>query len=436
MALINTLVSYDSITKPFPDVNTLLGTTRQAAGKVIADPARADARVAQVKTGLAAMQQAQGKFPKVMHTPRDSTAALLQSHVAQNAVRENKVESFIMKGLEHILQAFDVKFSSQDWLGWMLSFFTWIEDIDPATFLIAPDEPAAIPNDFSMAVIGDWGTGLYGAPFCAQSIKNDPDGYSLLLHLGDIYYSGLPDEVTDRFIDLWPFESTAISRSLNGNHEMYTGGHAYFEELLPKLGQTSSYFAFQNDFWTLVALDTAYTQPFGGQEGNLNQQQVDWLNKIVAGAGNRKVVLFSHHQPFSLLDPNQGPMLVKWLQPLLNGQKIFAWYWGHEHRCVLYDRHPGFGFRGRCVGHGGFPEARPDLSAATTSDDLGSQWKKLAGNQNSPSGLVLDTPNVYIPGFEVQFTPHGYMRLEFADGKLTEYVRAPTGDNIYLRDLE
>src|SRR5207253_2763206 len=225
----------------------------------------------------------------------------------------------------------------------------------------------------------------------------------------------------DRFIDLWPFESTAISRSLNGNHEMYTGGHAYFEDLLPRLEQTSSYFAFQNDFWTLVALDTAYTQPFGGQEGNLNQEQVDWLNKIVAASENRKLVLFSHHQPFSLLDKTQGPMLIKWLQPLLEARKIFAWYWGHEHRCVLYDPHPKYGLHGRCIGHGGFPEFRPDLSGSTSSADLGSQWKRLKANPNSPGGLILDTPNLYIPGFEEQFSPHGYMRLEFDDDKLTEF---------------
>ena len=434
MALINTIVSYDSITKPFPDVNTLLAKTSQAANKVIPDPNRANARVGQVKTGLAAMQDAQGKFPKVMHTPRDTTAALLQSHVARNAVEQNKVESFILKGLERVLEAFAVKFSSQDWLGWMLSFFTWIEGIDPAAFPAA-DAPTPIPNDFSMAVIGDWGTGMYGAPFCASSIRSDPDGYNLLLHLGDIYYSGLDDEVSDRFLDLWPFESTAISRSLNGNHEMYTGGHAYFEDLLPKLDQSSSYFAFQNDFWTLVGLDTAYTQPFGGQEGNLNQQQVDWLNKIVATSGDRKLVLFSHHQPFSLLDVNQGPLLVKWLQPLLDGKQIYAWYWGHEHRCVLYDAHGGYGLRGRCVGHGGFPQERSDLSAATTSDELGSQWKKVPADANSPAGLVLDTPNLYIPGFEEQFSPHGYMRLDFQDGRLNESVKAPGGDTIYSAEL-
>jgi len=437
VALNNTLVSYRNVTKPFPDVQTLLGKTREAAGKVIPNASQADARVSQVAVGLAAMQREQGKFPRVMHTPRDPTASLLQSHIAANAVRENKVESFVMKGIAHVLEAFDVKFSSSDWLGWMLSFFTWIEDIDPAVFLTAPEEPAAIPNNFNMAVIGDWGTGLYGAPFCSQSIQNDPDGYDLLLHLGDIYYSGLPDEVTDRFLDLWPKVPKAINRSLNGNHEMYTGGHAYFEELLPKFGQTSSYFAFQNDFWILAALDSAYSQPFGGQEGNLNQQQVDWLNRIVANSGDRKLVLFSHHQPFSLLDSSQGPLLVQWLQPLLAAGKIFAWYWGHEHRCVLYDPHPAFRLRGRCVGHGGFPQERIDLSNATTSPDLGSQWKILPGTQDHkvPGGKVLDTANLYIPGFEEQFSPHGFMRLEFRGARLNELVRAPGNDNIYSRDL-
>jgi 3',5'-cyclic AMP phosphodiesterase CpdA len=88
----------------------------------------------------------------------------------------------------------------------------------------------------------------------------------------------------------------------------------YFEYLLPQLNQASSYFAFQNDYWTLIALGSAYNQDIGGQEGNLDQQQIDWVNAIVAAAGNRKIVLFSHHQPFSQLDPNQGPKLVAALQ--------------------------------------------------------------------------------------------------------------------------
>jgi hypothetical protein len=401
---------------------------------------KADSAVEQVRQGLIEMHEAQGKYPKLMHTPRNSMGALLQTHVARQASQENKLEQFILKSVNFVLEAFEVRFSSSDWLGWMTSFFTWIEGLEPADCPPAPVAAAPVPNRFRIGVLGDWGTGLYGAPVCAASIKNDPDGYDLLLHLGDVYYSGLKEEIEDRFFHYWPSVPGAISRSLNGNHEMYTGGHGYFEELLPKLGQTSSYFAFQNDYWTLAALDTAYNQPFGGQEGNLFQSQMNWLDGIIAAAGSRKIVLFSHHQPYSLLDTSQGPKLVAWLKKYLEAGRIFAWYWGHEHRCVLYDAHPAYGIRGRCIGHGGFPQTRDDLSNAPFSAELGSQWRKLDGKKMAdgefvPGAYVLDTPNLYVPGFEEHFAPNGFLRLEFQNDRLTEFVRAPDGSNIYLKDL-
>ena len=430
-----TIVSYSHIVQPFPDVQTLLGTASQAARKVIADPGQADARVTQLASALTDLQTSQGNNPRVMNTPRNATAAQLQTHLVQQAAQDNKLESFILKGLDTVLEAFEVKFSQADWLGYMLSFFTWIEDLDPA--VCPPASPVATPitNNFRMAVIGDWGTGIYGAPVCAASIQADRDGYDLVLHLGDVYYSGLAEEIEDRFQRLWPAAPGAIGRSLNGNHEMYTGGHGYFEMLLPFLKQPSSYFALQNDFWTLVMLDSAYSQPFGGQEGDLFQAQLDWLDQIVQAAGDRKIVLFSHHQPFSILDANQGPLLVASLGKYLNARRIFAWYWGHEHRCVLYDPHPAWGLNGRCVGHGGFPENRVDLSNAPFTDELGSQWRKVAGTGGAPGGFVLDSPNLYIPTFEEQFSPHGFMRLEFAGQSLTEFVRAPDNSNIYLKPL-
>ncbi len=430
-----TIVTYDSIVKPFPDTQTLLGTARQAAGQVIADPAKADARVTQLAGALDDLKTSQGSNSRVMNTPRNAVAAQLQTHLALKAQQENKLESFLLKGLDFVLESFDIKFSSEDWLGYMLSFFTWITDLEPAA--CPPASPAAepIPNNYRIAVIGDWGTGLYGAPYCAASIQADTAGWDLVLHLGDVYYSGLETEILDRFEKYWPSPPGAIGRSLNGNHEMYTGGHGYFETMLPYLKQPSSYFALQNDNWTLVMLDSAYNQPFGGQEGDLFQAQVDWLDGIIRAAGSRKLVLFSHHQPFSLLDPNQGPKLAAWLQKYLDARRIFAWYWGHEHRCVLYDQHPGWGLFGRCVGHGGFPENRVDLSNAPFTDQLGSQWRHIDGKDSIPGGYVLDTPNLYIPTFETKFSPHGFMRLEFSGDQLTEFVRAPDNSNIYLQPL-
>ena len=149
-----------------------------------------------------------------------------------------------------------------------------------------------------------------------------------------------------------------MNRTMNGNHEMYTGGHTYFEMMLPKFNQKSSYFAMQNDNWVLIVLDTAYFQSFGGQEGNLDNAQMEWLSAIVQAAGHRQVVLFSHHQPFTQLDDNKGGNLLAQLKTYQLADKIFAWYWGHEHRCLLYDPHPTYGFHGRCVGHAAFPESR------------------------------------------------------------------------------
>jgi hypothetical protein len=124
--------------------------------------------------------------------------------------------------------------------------------------------------------------------------------------------------------------------------------------------------------------------------------------------------------------------------------RIFAWYWGHEHRCLLYDAHPTHRFFGRCVGHAAFPESRPDFGNAPTSPEFGSQWRRLSAKNATndagqtvpvPAAWVYDTDNIYIPGFETQFAPNGYMRLEFNDDKLVEYVRAPDSANVWLKEL-
>jgi hypothetical protein len=169
----------------------------------------------------------------------------------------------------------------------------------------------------------------------------------------------------------------------------------------------------------------------------IDDDQVTWLGPILRSAGDRKVILFTHHQPFTLLDVNNGGNLIPALSEFLEEGKIVAWYWGHEHRCVRYDAHPKYRFQGRCVGHSGFPQQRADLGNAPGSTDFGSQWRYLASpaNPDLPGGWVLDTPNLWVPGFEEQFGPHGFMRLEFRDRSLTEYVRAPDGANIYLKEL-
>jgi hypothetical protein len=206
---------------------------------------------------------------------------------------------------------------------------------------------------------------------------------------------------------------------------MYSGGKSYHDAILGgRFQQRETHFYVQNQDWVLVGLDTAY------QEHDMPDAEVAWLTRILNQAGDRKVVLFSHHQPFSLLD-NQGPNLVHKLQNFLDSRRIFAWYWGHEHRCVLYDQHPKWGVFGRCAGHGGFPYFRDTLGPVV--QDL--TWKKLRGDGDVPGGAILDGPNQYVQGAPNLYGPHGYMSLMFDEGQMREFVHRADGVTIQTKLL-
>ena len=128
------------------------------------------------------------------------------------------------------------------------------------------------------------------------------------------------------------------------------------------------------------------------------------------------MVLFSHHQPFSLFE-GQGEKLVAKLGRLLDSQKVFAWYWGHEHRCVIYDKHPIWNVHGRCIGHGGFPYFRESFKDEELDRPA---WLRREGKNLVPGCEILDGPNPYISGNGVEYGPNGYLVLEFDDRILTE----------------
>jgi len=158
------------------------------------------------------------------------------------------------------------------------------------------------------------------------------------------------------------------------------------------------------------------------------------LNGLVAKAGSREVVLFSHHQPFSQLD-KQGPKLVAKIEPILKSGRIHTWFWGHEHRCVIYNAHPDWGVKGRCVGHGGFPGFRDTFAGSPGGNSL--TWKSLGTKKTdqgafvAPPAQVLDGPNEFIhDGPPDRYSPHGYVTLEFKGDQLREIYHNANGDVI------
>jgi hypothetical protein len=347
----------------------------------------------------------------VMVAPRDRLTAIYQSYVAAHAADTGAIRPLPAGGYEATFDARDPNWIGRTGLPWIRHYL----EMGRHPWQDTPGPVDIIPNTCRIAVLGDWGTGLYGAPHCAFSIEQDGTA-DVLLHLGDVYYIGTDDEIRTRFLSHWPKVGRAVTRCAIGNHEMFSGGTGYFS-MLPMFGQSGSYFAMQNDHWLLVGLDTAYS------DHELAGDQITWLTDLLRHSGERKVVLFSHHQPFSLFS-RPARRLLRQMSPFLEARRIFAWYWGHEHWCVIFEQHRQWRMYGRCVGHSGFPEFREWPFAAPDSPTF---VHRPGRGALTPSALLLDGPNNYIATHEKEYSPHGYVTLTFDGDQVEEEYYEPGG---------
>jgi hypothetical protein len=245
-----------------------------------------------------------------------------------------------------------------------------------ASFNQAPAEYDGMTEDARLVVVGDWGTGLPRARDVATHMHEAIDTALAshrqvhVLHLGDVYYSGLETEDQRRFLDLWPVsqdqaDAGVTSWSLNGNHDMYSGGFGYFGTLLqdPRFksqrspdGRPTSFFRLRSPFWDFVGLDTAWDTDVtsAGQIAVLQAPQGSYVANVTAGSSS-KLVLFSHHQLVSVYDKSDlGSTLPDQLAPVLDHNRVTAWWWGHEHRAITYQAAGGVRYP-RCLGNGGVP---------------------------------------------------------------------------------
>jgi len=246
-----------------------------------------------------------------------------------------------------------------------------------------------LPLNATILLVGDWGTGTELARSLLQeAATHDPD---LFIHLGDIYYSGTPQEAGLNFLDICNqvFDRSAGHLpiyNLTGNHDMYAGGVGYFNQLahlnpsppfLTEQAQRASFFCLRSVSGTfqLLAMDTALhdDDPFTVNTDVtwLEPAEAAWhLDKINAfhDTGG-KTILLSHHQLFTAFEPigeseKRGPDLQAYNPNLLNtfrdvlaAGKVTAWFWGHEHNLGVYAPYGPLKY-GRCIGHGSIPVAK------------------------------------------------------------------------------
>ena len=283
-----------------------------------------------------------------------------------------------------------------------------------------------LPNDATVGVIGDWGTGMADAAALLHDLmkQHTPDA---IVHLGDIYYSGTPTECQTYFATAIADVFAATGKScpvftIPGNHDYYALGNGFFPMLaglnvgFPGANQQASYFCLRTEDggWQLLGMDTGRHDADPADQINpfyagpwLEPTEVTWhRDKLVNFAG--ATILLSHHQlftanatingmtssesEFSYLNPN----LYNLFQPFFG--KIAAWLWGHEHNFVLFQNEL-------------FGLAKGRLLGASAFEELVSESPYTVKHPNVP---YLDPTKYQLPPETSGYYPHSYAILDFS----------------------
>jgi hypothetical protein len=233
-----------------------------------------------------------------------------------------------------------------------------------------------LPERATIGLLADWGTGTPAAVKLLQllAVRRKPGIPFFLIHLGDVYYSGTSMEF-QRFVRdcRGALGGDVPVFTLAGNHDMYSGGKPYYDAIgslnAAPFIQRTSYFNLRNAHWQFQAMDTGLNDRDPWQVDAdttvLDPAEVQWHRQQLAAAGGRKVVLLSHHQPFSAFARIGGQSTNEPLLSVFNGRaegtdgrdylpQVVLWLWGHEHNMVFYGPSAGVA-KGRCIGSGAIP---------------------------------------------------------------------------------
>jgi predicted phosphodiesterase len=267
-----------------------------------------------------------------------------------------------------------------------------------------------------IAVVGD--AGYRGVPQQRVILMireiHERSPFDLIVHLGDTYFSAGEQEVLRHL--LVPFSAiSAPLVTLCGNHDLYHGPDGYLAAL-KVLKQPGRFFLIKTPHWRIAALDTSFGSARAlRNDGKLDAVQLEWLNDLLVAKTKGDLILMSHHFIISGWDEPAKSLRLQ-LERLVRG-RVFAWYWGHEHRCAYYDKGK-WGFYGASIGNGAFLEKWSD--AART--DTPATWHG-GETRCSCSGIQ---ENVY--------WPHGFVEIELRENRVTETYHLE-GCETHVREL-
>ncbi|MEJ2501789.1 MAG: metallophosphoesterase, partial [Gemmatimonadota bacterium] len=294
-----------------------------------------------------------------------------------------------------------------------------------------------LPRDATVVLLADWGTGLGDArALLADAMRHEPDA---VIHLGDIYYSGTPEECRLNVQEIFSrvFEELDMAPvpvfSIPGNHDYYSFGEGFFQLIDTMSGgdpawqQQASYFCLrtEDDAWQLLGMDTGRQDywPWSAADPrydgpSLQPSEIEWhADKLSRQRFAGTAILLSHHQLFSqhskISNRRRG-----WMNEHLLGifepwfPRVAAWFWGHEHNLALYQDGLYDLTKGRLVGCSAYEESTGETPYSPHSTEFA---------RNVP----YREPRVEL-GHSGDYYAHGYVLLELGDGAHATYFEYPS----------
>lgn len=301
--------------------------------------------------------------------------------------------------------------------------------------------PWTLPDDATVIVLGDWGSGNEDAiALLANAIGKAGSRLGAVIHLGDVYYSGQPSECTDNIANAVTaaFQAAGVAAVpmfwIPGNHEYYSMGQGFYATF-PEMNagnaqatQAASFFCLRtaSGGYQFLGMDTGQSDdvaadgPFGSSTIQLRPSEIAWHQDKLANFGG-STILLSHHQLFSATTKVTAGNDTPWINGSLWSafspyfESVSLWMWGHEHNQQLF--YPGmFGLAmGRLLGASAYEEAADD------------------------SGLAAQNALVQVPAIP-GLTPangyynHGYAVIDLAGsgaGATVAYYAFPSWDQGY-----
>lgn len=325
------------------------------------------------------------------------------------------------------------------WLECLTSYLAYKALLEQPMYRPNQNVVVNIPGNVRLAIIGDWGVGDDVAINVLKEVaKLKPD---ILIHLGDVYYAGTQLEAKVNFLDICSAVLPGIPLyTLCGNHDMYSRGTGYYW-LLDQIGQKSSYFSLQNDSWLFQAMDTGFhdNNPFNVStnmtylEARAGWSEAAWHLDKIKNAGNRKLVILSHHQLFSPFGSVGSVDEVAYAyNPKLNDvfkdiiPSVEWWFWGHEHTLGIFSPYMNLK-RGRCVGASAVPVFEDQQSYATKAG-----LQTIAGTMPTwdPNGVLGTSNNMYDNCFAIMTLIGAAAMVDYYDVPLLKPAKKLVTDTL------